>query len=401
VLGVAGGNLDLFFTSPETVRGLLHDGARDADVSILEGVMGYYDGVGDSTRASSWHLASETLTPVILAVAPKGAFLSLAAMVDGFRRFREDNMIRGIILNRCSESFYHKAAPMLERETGLRVYGYLPELSEAALESRHLGLVTPDAVRELRRKIALVADQMENSLDMAGLVRLAESAPELTGSLPSPKPLEGAPARIAVAMDAAFCFYYRENLDLLRAFGAELVFFSPLRDKELPVGVGGLYLGGGYPELHAAELAANTAMRRSIGDAVASGLPTVAECGGFLYLQSRLADADGAEHEMVGLLEGVGRNARRLRRFGYVMLRARRRNLLCGEGGEIAAHEFHYWDSDHVGDAFVATRAANGDAWDCVVANENLFAGFPHVYFWNNPDMAQRFVGAAIARGGL
>lgn len=401
VLGVPGGNLDLFFTNADIAAGLLRRYAADADIAVLEGVMGYYDGVGATPEASSWRLASATDTPAILVLRPKGAFLSLAAAVNGFLRFRENSMLRGIVLNRCGEALYRKLAPMLERETGLRLYGHLPDVPEASLESRHLGLVTPDAVGELREKVRRLSAEAENSLDIPGLIELAQSAPALAASLPVIAPVEETPVRIAVARDEAFCFYYRENLDLLRSFGAELVFFSPLRDETLPENIGGLYLGGGYPELHAKELAANAAMRLAVGNAVASGLPAVAECGGFLYLQSNLADADDREHEMVGALPGTGRNARRLRRFGYVRLEARHDTLLCGKGEEMPAHEFHYWDSDNPGDSFAATKAAGDAVWDCIVARGNLFAGFPHLYFWSNPDLARRFVRAAARRAGV
>lgn len=396
VLGVPGRNLDLYFVPSETVLGLLHQGADGADVAVMEGVMGYYDGVGATAQASSWHLASAAETPVVLVVRPQGAFLSLAAMVKGFLAFQNDSMIRGLVLNRCSEALYGKLRPMLERETGLRVYGWVPEQPEAAFESRHLGLATPDAIPALREKIGRLAGQMEQSLDIDGLLGLAGSAPVLSGRLPAVAPVAGAPVRIAVARDAAFCFYYEENLALLRAYGAELALFSPLCDRALPEGIGGLYLGGGYPELYAGRLAANASLRKEIRQAVAGGLPTLAECGGFLYLQSGLEDTDGKEHEMVGALEGVGRNGRRLKRFGYVGMRALHDNLLCGGGEELRGHEFHYWDSDCPGDSFVARKASGEGEWNCIVANETLFAGFPHLYFWSCPGMAERFVGAAV-----
>ena len=398
VMGVPGRNLDLFFTPPDTVRGLFCQGAAAAEISVLEGVMGYYDGVGGTAEASSWHLAVETRTPAVLIARPKGAFLSLAAMVDGFLRFRENSMIRGIILNQCGEAYARKLSPVLEAETGLSVYGYLPDMPEMAIESRHLGLVTPDNVAALREKIGRLAAKMEETLDISGLIALAADAPDLSASLPDIAPVAGTPVRIAVARDAAFCFYYEENLDLLRSLGAELAFFSPLEDGELPERIGGLYLGGGYPELHAGALAANACLRRSVKDAVASGLPTLAECGGFLYLQTALEDGDGREHAMVGLLPGTGRNTRRLGRFGYVRLRARHDTLLCDGGGEIPAHEFHYWDSDIPGESFVAEKAAGEASWNCVIAEGNLFAGFPHLYFWSNPGLAKRFVAAAVRR---
>lgn len=401
VMGVPGRNLDLFFTAPDVVRGLLCRGAGESDIAVMEGVMGYYDGVGAGTQASSWHLATETRTPAVLIVRPKGAFLSLAAMVEGFRRFREDSMIRGVILNRCGDAFFRKLRPMLEGEAGVRVFGHLPDLPEASFESRHLGLVTPDAVGEHRERIRSLADHMEKSVDISGLIALAESAPDLSAPLPDIAAVTGTPVRIAVAKDAAFCFYYQENLELLRSLGAELVFFSPLADSRLPEGIGGLYLGGGYPEVRADDLAANASMRSDIREAVISGLPTIAECGGFLYLQTELEDAAGRKHPMAGVFEGTGYNTGRLGRFGYIRLRARRDNLLCRAGEEIPAHEFHYWDSANTGDACTARKASGEYSWDCVIANETVFAGFPHLYFWGAPATARRFVEAATRENRL
>jgi cobyrinic acid a,c-diamide synthase len=398
VLGAGGCNLDFFLASPEIAKGLLCRESSGADVSLIEGAMGYYDGVGGTGNASAWHVATATDTPAVLVVHPKGVCLTLAAMISGLIRFRENSRIRGIILNRCGDAFARKLTPMLEKETGLRVYGHVPEMPEAAIASRHLGLATPDTVADLQARLRALAARMEQTVDVDGLLALAGSAPALAARLPEIAPVPGAPVRIAVARDAAFCFYYRENLGLLRDSGAELVFFSPLADARLPEGTAGLYLGGGYPELHADRLAANAPLRREIRDSVASGLPALAEGGGFLYLQSGIVDTSGETHPMVGLLDGVGRNAGRPVRFGYATLRARGGNLLCKEGEEIIAHEFHYWDSENTGNSCIAEKASGSAPQGCVVANDTLFAGFPHIYFWSNPQMARRFVEAAVRR---
>lgn len=398
VLGIPGRNLDLFFTEEDVARGLLAQGSRDAGFALLEGVMGFYDGVGGTDQASSWRLASATETPVVLVLRPRGAFLSLAALVNGFVRFREKSLIHGILLNQCGERLFAKLAPMLEKETGIRVYGHIPDLPEATMESRHLGLVTPDGVRGLRGKVAALAESMRETVDVDGLVRLAGNAPPLEATLPEIVPCAETPAAIAVARDEAFCFYYEENFDLLRSLGADLVFFSPLRDARLPDGVNGLYLGGGYPELHAGELSQNASMRKSIRAAVADGMPTLAECGGFLYLQERLAGPDGAAHSMVGALAGTGRDAGRLVRFGYLEMKSDRDFLLAPAGGAIRAHEFHRWDTDANGADCIGKKHADASEWRFGVAGPGLYAGFPHVYFWNEPNMAKRFVEATVRR---
>lgn len=393
-LGVSGYNLDLFLADREIVRGLLARGSRGADVSIVEGVMGYYDGVGDTMRASAWHVATETETPAVLVVRPKGAFLSVAALVKGFLDFRANSHLAGVILNGCAAALHDKLAPVIERETGLKVFGFMPEVPEARLSSRHLGLVTPEQVKSLDDKIAALSENLRRGVDVAALLDLARTAPPLVDRLPVLAPER--PVRIAVARDAAFCFYYRENLEMLEALGAETVFFSPLDNKRLPENIGALYLGGGYPEMHAGSLSENVLMRQSIAEAIAGGMPVLAECGGFLYLQDDLQDRDGNAHPMCGAVPGSGLKGERLGRFGYIELSALEEGLLGSEGTRLRGHEFHYWNSSDCGTAFRAEKASGGAGWTCCHSSPTLFAGFPHLYFWSNPDAARSFVKAAV-----
>jgi cobyrinic acid a,c-diamide synthase len=208
--------------------------------------------------------------------------------------------------------------------------------------------------------------------------------------------VEGTPV-VAVARDEAFCFYYEENLELLQALGAELQFFSPLGDSVLPP-CDALYLGGGYPELYAGKLAGNTELRAQVREAVDSGLPTLAECGGFLYLQRTLETNDGQQWPMCGVFPGRGYPTGKLGRFGYVTLTARRDNLLCRAGEELKGHEFHYWDVENPGGEFHAQKPRSERGWDCVHAWPSLYAGFPHLYFYANPAVARRFLLAAAGR---
>lgn len=391
VLGVPGRNLDLFFTPDETLlRGLFLEGAAGADVAVVEGVMGYYDGLGGgSDEASSWHLADVTDTPAILVLDAKGMSLSAAALVQGFARFRRPSHIAGVLLNRCSQGLHDLLAPDIEKECGLPVVGYLPPNPDYAVESRHLGLVTAGEIDDLRERIDRLGREMAATVDIDRILALAAGAPPLEGRLPPVK--KGAPVRIGVARDKAFCFYYAENLSLLEKMGAEICEFSPLDDVALPADIAGLYLGGGYPELYAGALSQNEAMRGSVRAAAQRGMPIWAECGGFLYLQEELADDAGRAFPMVGALPGRAANSSRLARFGYLTLTAREDTLFSGPGGAVRGHEFHYWDSDHNGDACTA-RKTSGREWPCVQASENLFAGFPHLYLWSNPAFARQFL---------
>ena len=392
IIGAKSSNLDAFFFTPDTLRYLLARNARGCDVTVIEGVMGYYDGMGlTSTRASTYEVARETQSPVVLVVSARGAALSVIAAVEGFLRFAPDSGIRGVILNGCSAMSYGPLARELENRLGLRPCGYLPRLEECTLESRHLGLITADEVADLREKMCRLAAAAEKTLDIPALLELAAAAPPLRFT-PPVLPEPGAPVRIGVARDRAFCFYYEDSLDLLRQLGAELIPFSPLADERLPDGLQGLYLGGGYPELYAAQLEENAALRREIREAVHAEMPCIAECGGFMYLTQSIAG-----RAMVGALPGDCFDTGRLTRFGYITATAQSDNLLCRAGEEIPMHEFHRWDTPLPGSA-LAARKPSGKQWRCAYATDTLYAGYPHVHFYAAPAMAARFLAACRRR---
>ena len=388
VLGVESHNLDLFFSTPETVRTLYAQRAARHGAAVCEGAMGFYDGLGGvSATASAWHLADTLGLPVLLVVQPKGASLTLAAQIQGLAQFRTPSHLAGILLNDCSPHLYQLLAPMLERETGLPVLGYLPHLPEAAVESRHLGLKTAGEIADLQQRIDALSEALV--LDWPCLLEAVDRP------APSCPPQPNTPHRvhIAVARDEAFCFTYAETLEALEAAGAALCFFSPLRDTALPEHIGGLYLPGGYPELYAKQLSENAPLLACIRSAVAKGLPTVAECGGFLYLGQTLEGADGTVCPMAGCLPGQGFKVGKLVRFGYATLTAKEDSLLFRAGEAFPVHEFHHWDSTANGEAFTAAKA-NGRSWACGFANEHFYAGFPHLY-WAGTPLPARFVEAA------
>lgn len=383
-LGLCCRNLDLQFFDENTLRCLLSQGEG---LALIEGVMGYYDGLGVSCLASSYDLARAAGAPAVLVVNTRGAAHSILATVAGFFGLYPDSGIRGVILNNCSPMLYPRLKELLSEhfQGAVRPLGCLPPLEGCGLESRHLGLVTPEEVSDLREKLQILAERVEKYIDLEGLLTLADSAPVLRWEeIPLPQP--GDPVRIAVARDRAFCFYYEDNFRLLTRLGAELVFFSPLTDEALPENIQGLYLGGGYPELYAGELSENQAMRRSIREALAGKLPCIAECGGFLYLQESLLDKP-----MVGFLKGRGFSTGRLVRFGYASLTANGDGMLLNRGETVNAHEFHYYDVDNPGDGFTAKKAS-GVCWNCGVVSDSLYAGFPHLHFYANPRMAARFL---------
>ena len=392
VLGVESRNLDLFFSAPETVRTLYAKGAAGHGAAVCEGAMGFYDGLGGvSDRASAWHLADTLGLTVLLVVEPKGQSLTLAAELNGLVNFRTPSHIAGILLNNCTARMHALLAPMLEEETGLPVLGFLPKLPEAVIGSRHLGLYTAAEVENLQQKLALLADAAEEHIDWPRLLALCEKEPPALPVQPETPP---ARVRIAVAQDEAFCFTYAETLEAFRDAGAEVVFFSPLRDTALPENIGGLYLPGGYPELHARELSENTSILREIKRKIESGLPTAAECGGFLYLGQSLTDAEGQSWPMAGVLPGEAKDAGRLVRFGYATLSADSDSLLFRAGESFPIHEFHHWDSTANGVALAAKKPVGGAEWRCGSVNEHFYAGFPHLY-WAGTALPRRFVDAA------
>ena len=388
IVGAPSTNLDPFFFDENTLRYLLAKGASRGDLTVIEGVMGYYDGIGVSSGASTFELAEKTETPVILTVNARGAALSVLAQIKGFLTFVPESFIRGVILNNCTEKVYAALAPEIEKRLGIRALGFMPHIRDSEIGRRHLGLITADEIGNLKEKLELLSAQAEESLNLDGVTELAASAPELVFQSLSVERFE--PFRVAVAQDRAFCFYYAESLDLLKEMGAELIPFSPLSDGRLPDGIHGLILGGGYPELYPEELSRNLSMRESVRAALDRGLPCIAECGGFMYLTENIAGSP-----MVGFIKGGARDTGKLSRFGYVTLTAKIDNMLCRRGESIPGHEFHRWDCDRTGDCFTAEKA-DGRSWDCVFASETLYAGFPHFHFLANPRFAEGFCRACI-----
>lgn len=384
VLGIDTGNLDTFFADADAIGRILARDTKDAELIVMEGVMGYYDGVGGTTTmASSYELSKVTKTPVVLIVDAKGASVTLAAIIRGIMEYKKDSRIVGVILNRVSPMFYSRIKHVIETECGIPVLGYLPEDASFAVPSRHLGLLQPDEMLKQRDWVETVAEAARKTIDIDGILEIAAQAEMLqiqkaTGETEKSKFPAG--YRIGVARDAAFSFYYRENLRMLEDMGATLVYFSPLTDAHVSE-VDALIFGGGYPELYAKQLYENQSMRASVWQALEAGMPCHAECGGFLYLGKSLADAEGNVYEMVGFLDGAGFRTERLQRFGYVELAPQEADAFA-VNTVLRGHEFHYWDSTDCGDACLAWKPLSKQkTYPCMVKKKGTFAGFPHLYY--------------------
>ena len=405
VLGIDTGNLDTFFAGADAIGRILARDTKDAELIVMEGVMGYYDGVGGTTTmASSYELSKVTKTPVVLIVDAKGASVTLAATIRGIMEYKKDSRIAGVILNRVSPMFYSRLKQVIETECGIPVLGYLPEDATFAVPSRHLGLLQPDEMQKQRDWVETVAEAARKTINIDRIFEIAAQAEMLQIQKPADVRQETVdmqdesantscghaeekdncefPAgyRIGVARDAAFSFYYRENLRMLEDMGAKLVYFSPLADAHVPK-VDALIFGGGYPELYAKQLYENQSMRASVRQALESGMPCHAECGGFLYLGKSLADAEGNVYEMVDFLDGAGFRTERLQRFGYVELAPQDAGVFA-VNTVLRGHEFHYWDSTDCGDACLAWKPLSKQkTYPCMVKKKGTFAGFPHLYY--------------------
>lgn len=392
VIGVPSHNLDSFFCDDDTIRYLLADNGRNSNISVVEGVMGYYDDVNG--RGSAYSIAEITDTPAVIVINCKGMSGSIGAVMKGFLTYRSNSHIAGFIFDRLPHRLCGMARELC-KELDTEFLGYLP-VTDITVESRRLGLVTADEIEDIIEKTARLGELAEQYLEIDRLLELAVCENEFTLNEPLITAIDKKPV-IAVAKDEAFCFIYADNLRLLEKLGCKIVFFSPLRDNSLPE-ADGLILSGGYPELHAAELSENVSMRKSIHEAVMNGMPVIAECGGFMYLNSAMRIADEV-YDMAGVVNGEVYDTEKLQRFGYITMTAREDNLLCRKGEKLKAHEFHYWDSTFCGDVFTAEKS-DGRTWECGVCTDAMYAGFPHFYFYSDMRMAERFVRKCAEYGG-
>ncbi len=387
IIGINSRNLDSMFCGRNTLNFLLSK--AQSDISVIEGVMGYYDGVGE--KNSSCQVAFETETPVIIVIDCKGMSMSIGAVMKGFLTFRTPNNICGFIFNRLPESLVDTAKNLCAK-MNVEYLGRFPFSKDCVIESRHLGLVNDMKIGELKTKMQRLSELAEENLLIDKIINISQKAKDVEFNDIIINKFADKAIRIAVASDEAFCFFYEDNLDILRELGCDIVKFSPLRDNKLPEKISGLILVGGYPELYAEKLSENKSMLWDIRNKIISGLPTIAECGGFMYLHKYIESADGKLFDMVGVIDGKAYKTDRLRRFGYINMTAERNNLLCKKGGVIKAHEFHYWDSTDCGGGFTAVKASSGLKYSCIHSNENLYAGFPHLYFYSDPLIAENFV---------
>lgn len=382
-IGVDSKNLDGFFCDEQLLRTLFYKQGKNRDINIIEGAMGYYDGMSmDSCEASTYTVGKSLKAPTILVLNGKGMALTVIAVLKGIIEFKADSNIVGVIINNTSEAVYNRLKPVIENQLNIKALGFMPYNNACQLESRHLGLVTPQDMENIDVKLTELGKLAEKYIDIDEIIKIADNSSLLDIS-DEKKSFEDKKVRLAVAYDKAFCFYYKDNLELLESMGCELVYFSPLEDTCLPQDIDGLILGGGYPELYLEKLSKNKKMLSAVKNAVENNIPCLAECGGFMYLHSEIEDKQGRAFKMADVIKGRAVYKNRLVRFGYINLTNKKYNL--------KAHEFHYWDSTDNGNCFMAEKP-DGRKWECMVEYKNLVCGFPHIFYYSDTNFIQDFV---------
>jgi cobyrinic acid a,c-diamide synthase len=387
-------NLDGWMLSREANLESFRRQARDADVAVVEGVMGLFDGYDGVTEAGSTAQMAKWLgLPVLLVVDARAMARSAAALVHGFATFDPALPLSGVIFNRVgSPAHLAYLQQALDQAGEVRCFGGLSREAEAAIPERHLGLFTADDHPLGADYAERLAELVERHLDLDGLLSAIPPVPPGKEPVPVTSPAE---VRLGVARDRAFCFYYPENLELLTRFGAELVPFSPLEDRDLPE-VHGLYLGGGYPELCAAQLSANRAMLRAVRERAEAGLPIYAECGGLMYLAQELLDLEGKSHTMAGVLPFGVKMFPRLKALGYREVTLTASGLLGPAGTRLRGHEFHYSDiiaaPPDLPRLYHLTPRRGGTPREEGYVVNRVLASYIHVHFGSNPEAARSFV---------
>jgi len=418
---VSGGfsyNLDIHMLGETRLKKLFQEKAHQGDIAIVEGVMGLFDGKDSSGFSSSAHIAKLLGLPVILVIDAGGLAKSASAMVMGYRDFDQGLYLAGVLLNRIGgEKHFKLLKECIETDTGIPVLGFLPKDKDFTIPERPLGLIPPEEIKGLESNLSKLYCMVEKYIDLEKIIKISEKAGTVQNlnecdtlsnaklimkteqqCLKVSRSKRNFRMKIAVAVDDAFCFYYRAGLELLEAKGANLTYFSPLKDSQLPDGVSGLYLGGGFPENFAQTLSENKSMRISIFKAIEGGLTTYAEGGGLMYLMKAIRNREGKKHAMVGIFNGEAVMTDRLQNFGYVTAEAIKDNVLAPKGSIISGHEFHYSKivSSLDNTSYIIKKPGEKLQWQCGYTYKNCLATYMHIDFYAYPELVANFLSKCI-----
>lgn len=384
ITGKPSRNLDLYLMREEGVKASFSRGT--GDIGVVEGVMGFYDGKGIDSMYSTAHVSKVLNLPVLLIITPKAQSTTLCAEINGILNFEKNNIV-GVVFNSISESYYKLLKTAVEKNCNTKVFGYVPKDEKLALKSRHLGLVQSSEIEDLNEKIELCSELILKHVNVEELLKYFKETEKYRDNFH----IENKSIRIAVPYDKAFSFYYRENIELLEEAG-EVIYFSPLKDRELPENIDFLYIGGGYPEVFIKELSNNKSMLRSIRERLESGLGCYAECGGLMYLTSGIEDTDSKNvFEAVGFLTGHAYMTKKLQNFGYAKLKVEKENDVLPTGLEINCHEFHKsyvsLEEEKIYGLIKETYDGSLKTWNCGYAKNNTLGTYGHVHFFGNMKM--------------
>ncbi|HAH20797.1 MAG: hypothetical protein A2Y00_02885 [Omnitrophica WOR_2 bacterium GWF2_43_52] len=396
-------NLDSWLLKPDVILELFEKEARKADISIIEGVMGLYDGIRDKEQGSTAHLAKILKCPVILILNAASLSRSAAAIALGYKEFDTKVDIAGIILNNIgSQNHYLYVKTAIEKKTKIPVLGFLPKDQDIRVPERHLGLIPTEEKKFKKHFREKLAALVEKNIDVGSILKLSRRAnplPYFKKSIFSAKSIKPC-LSLAVARDKAFNFYYQDNLDILKDLGARLIEFSPLKDRALPKNIDGIYIGGGFPELFALELSRNLSLKQEIFQQAHSGLPIYAECGGLMYLVKKLVDFKGKAFSMVGIFDNSVVMAKKLQALGYIEIEAIGDTIVSRRGSKIKAHTFHWSYLNNVPKdihfAYKVTKSKVKMYTDGLI-KENVLASYAHLHFASNINFAKNFIKSCLS----
>lgn len=401
ITGKTSYNLDGFFMNENVIKEVYQKNGTDQSISIVEGVMGFYDGIGMTTKASSYDIANILQLDTVLVLSVKGMATTLCAILQGILTYRENRII-GIILNQCTKGLYEKLKVQIEEQFPIKVFGYLPVCEEVQIKERHLGLYTAEEIPDLQKKMEKLSSFVEEHINLPELLSAIEDTPYIEYEKSKKIWSEQEKVVVGVAKDEAFCFCYDDNLAYLEEQGAEIVFFSPLYDKQLPQNIDALYLTGGYPELYGKRLEDNISMKESIQYAIErEHIPVIAECGGYAYLCQTLQVDEHNSYKMVGVIEQEIQMTNRLNmQFGYVMMTAIQDGLLGKKGDQFACHEFHYSKEKIEKTDFYMEKYDKSRSWNGGVHTETMYAGYGHFHFRSEQKAIKHFLQKASQKKG-
>lgn len=390
-------NLDLHMLGEERLVKLFYEKTARGDISIVEGVMGLFDGKDSSGFASSAHVAKILGIPVILVADAGGMSRSASAMVKGYKDFDPELNLAGVIFNRVGgDSHFELLKECVEKDTGLCVLGYLPKDEKLVIPERPMGLMPPEEMENLEAGLERLNYLVEKHIDLARIFTIAESAhiPISSNEYSKSADTGDKKPKIAVAMDDAFCFYYNASLELFEEKGAKLVPFSPLKDAQLPEGISGLYIGGGFPENFGRQLSQNNSMKDSVFCAINAGLPTYAEGGGLMYLAKTVYDRCSKAYPMVGIFDCETVMTDRLQNFGYVVAEVVKDNVIAPSGTVITGQEFHYSkiNGNLNSASYIIRKPEQNRKWQCGYTYKNCLASYMHIDFYAYPKLLDNFL---------